>query len=577
MKIIISFLFLFLFCVPPVFSQITFTEHSIAEDFDGVTSVYAIDIDGDGDIDVIGAAENDDEIALWENDGDMEFTHHTISDDFDGATSVYAIDMDGDNDIDVIGAARYGDEIAWWENNGDLDFTHHTITDDFNGAIDVYAIDVDGDGDIDVLGAAQHANDIVWWENDGEQEFDEHIIDDDVWHAKSVYSADLDNDGDIDVIATGELVLTWYENDGDQDFTRDTVNAGEFEDGHPVYAEDIDSDGDMDILEASTEEDEMGIFYWDNDGEGDFEQVEIATEIEIGSFVSAFAIDLDNDDDIDILVPLFEGVTWWENDGDQEFTGRLINNDLIDACSVFGTDMDGDGDIDVIGAAVDDDEIYWWENDLDPVNEPPDEFSLLSPADSTVITNFPLWLTWENTTDPDEGDSVLFTVFYSTDEFFTEFRMMDAINAVSDTSVDIIDLIDGDTYWWKVLAEDTQGNGTWSNETWSFTFDWEEEDELFTQYANLSEIPQKFSIVSTYPNPFNPILNITVGLPETSEILVTVSNIYGQHIATLLNGPVSPGYKNLVFDANHLASGIYFIRAIVPGQLNEVRKIILMR
>ena len=53
---------------------------------------------------------------------------------FDGAHSVYATDMDGDGDMDVLGAACFADDITWWENDGSESFTRHTIDGDFDGA-----------------------------------------------------------------------------------------------------------------------------------------------------------------------------------------------------------------------------------------------------------------------------------------------------------------------------------------------------------------------------------------------------------------------------------------------------------
>jgi len=45
------------------------------------------------------------DITWWENDGSQNFTEHPIAGSFTGARSVYAIDVDGDSDIDVLGAA----------------------------------------------------------------------------------------------------------------------------------------------------------------------------------------------------------------------------------------------------------------------------------------------------------------------------------------------------------------------------------------------------------------------------------------------------------------------------------------
>ena len=74
-------------------------------------------------------------------------------------------DLDGDGDIDVLGAASVASHITWWENltGAGTSWTKHTIDGAFVAAISVHAADVDGDGDLDVLGAAAAAVfDIAW-------------------------------------------------------------------------------------------------------------------------------------------------------------------------------------------------------------------------------------------------------------------------------------------------------------------------------------------------------------------------------------------------------------------------------
>ncbi|MEJ2196739.1 MAG: FG-GAP-like repeat-containing protein, partial [Ignavibacteriaceae bacterium] len=83
--------------------------------------------------------------------GQLQFTTHIITADAFGPTEVYATDLDGDGDVDVLSAAFGGNRIAWYENDGEETFTPHVITNDVQWAADVYATDVDGDGDTDVL------------------------------------------------------------------------------------------------------------------------------------------------------------------------------------------------------------------------------------------------------------------------------------------------------------------------------------------------------------------------------------------------------------------------------------------
>ena len=69
------------------------------------------------------ASYNDDTIAWYENNGaaDPTWTASDIATSADGARSVFAADMDGDGDMDIISASINDDTIAWYENNGAAD------------------------------------------------------------------------------------------------------------------------------------------------------------------------------------------------------------------------------------------------------------------------------------------------------------------------------------------------------------------------------------------------------------------------------------------------------------------------
>ena len=84
----------------------TWTEHTIKGNYDAAWDVYAIDLDRDGDMDVLGAAAGtSQDISWWENDGSESFTKRTISSSYPGANSVFALDLDKDGDIDVLAQA----------------------------------------------------------------------------------------------------------------------------------------------------------------------------------------------------------------------------------------------------------------------------------------------------------------------------------------------------------------------------------------------------------------------------------------------------------------------------------------
>ena len=124
-----SFVALSLFVKPS--AGIDFTAHTITTSANGASSVFAIDVDGDGDIDVLSASSGDDKIAWYENDGSESFTAHTITTSAYQGFSVFAIDVDGDGDVDVLSAGSTysaAGKIAWYENDGSQSFTAHTIT-----------------------------------------------------------------------------------------------------------------------------------------------------------------------------------------------------------------------------------------------------------------------------------------------------------------------------------------------------------------------------------------------------------------------------------------------------------------
>jgi hypothetical protein len=189
-------------------------KHVIEDYFWGGRCITATDLDLDGDVDILVAAQFIDKLSWWENDGDQNFFEHTIQRNYN-AFWVQAIDFDYDGDIDVVGAAAEESDISWWENDGNLNFTKHTIYLGLDYPQSIYAIDLDQDGDIDVLSAARYSDELAWLENVGDRNFIKHSIEIGYGYATGVFAIDLDYDGDIDVLGTafGENDISWWESD----------------------------------------------------------------------------------------------------------------------------------------------------------------------------------------------------------------------------------------------------------------------------------------------------------------------------------------------------------------------------
>ena len=353
---------------------------TIDGDFDSANSVRAADMDGDGDLDVLGAAGFADDITWWENlnGTGTSWTEHTIVGTFDGAGPVRAADLDGDGDLDVLGAATLGDDIAWWENldGAGTSWAFARLIDfDFDGAQSVCAADVDGDGDLDVLGAAGPANDVTWWENvnGAGTSWTEHTIDGDFVSASSVHAADVDGDGDLDVLGTATLVhdITWWENlnGAGTSWAEHTID-GDFGGAHSVHTADIDRDGDLDVLGAALFDDD--ITWWENLNGAGTSWTEHTIDGAFERAYSVYASDLDGDGDTDVLgtadtvgaAATADDIKWWENlnGAGTSWTAHTIDNAFDGAASAHAADVDGDGDLDVLGAGFVVDDIAWWEN-----------------------------------------------------------------------------------------------------------------------------------------------------------------------------------------------------------------------
>ncbi|MCA8999871.1 MAG: VCBS repeat-containing protein, partial [Planctomycetaceae bacterium] len=336
-------------------------QKTISTAADGADSVFAADVDGDGDIDVLSSSREDDKIAWYENDGDGNFSAHTISTTANGAHSVFAADVDGDGDIDAVSVSTYDNRVTWHENDGAQNFTAHTVSNTANGAFSVFAADVDGDGDTDILSASGGDDKIAWYENDGSQNFTAHTITSAADYAWSVFAADVDGDGDTDVLSASgfDNRIAWYENDGSQNFTTHTISSSA-NGARSVFACDVDGDGDTDVLSASVNDDRIA--WYENDGNENFTTHTISN-IADGAR-SVFAADLDGDGDTDVFSAsrFDDKIAWYENDGTESFTLRVISTSAAEAVGVFAADVDGDGDLDVLSASFSDDRIAWYEN-----------------------------------------------------------------------------------------------------------------------------------------------------------------------------------------------------------------------
>lgn len=91
-----------------------------------------------------------------------------------------------------------------------------------------------------------------------------------------------------------------------------------------------------------------------------------------------------------------------------------------------------------------------------------------------------------------------------------------------------------------------------------------------------NDVPKSFELYQNYPNPFNPSTKISFAVPNTGVVKLSVYNILGTEVATLINESLSPGIYSFNFDASSLNSGIYFYK-LSMGNTTLTRKMTLLK
>ena len=185
---------------------------------------------------------------------------------------------------------------------------------------------------------------------------------------------------------------------------------------------------------------------------------------------------------------------------------------------------------------------------------------VLYPSDTYVI------LTWNPTT---EDGFQYYLLERSTDEEFTEGNTVSNYlmsNYFEDNTLEY------DTeYFYRV----SYYAGDWSelSEVISVTLEWMNVDG--------NQIPEVYALHQNYPNPFNPVTNLSYDLPENAMVNITIYDMMGRIVSTLVNENQSAGYKTLRWNATNntgqpVSAGVY-IYTIQAGDFNKTKKMILLK
>lgn len=117
----------------------------------------------------------------------------------------------------------------------------------------------------------------------------------------------------------------------------------------------------------------------------------------------------------------------------------------------------------------------------------------------------------------------------------------------------------------------TSGDGPWAD-------DWGNTGEGFDQQVSASQpaAPVRFTLISAFPNPFNPSTTLSYVLPEAAKVGLSIYDISGRPLITLVDGWREAGMHEVTFDGSSLASGVYLYR-LQAGDFNTSGKMVLMK
>lgn len=565
-----------------------------------------IDLDGDSVLDLAIGGYNG--IKYYKNIGtifspefvavDTIFTDVNLQIGSDGQPAFIDIDDDGDLDLFVgIGESLFGGPTPGitmgFRNTGTASDPVFTLDNSLVTGIPDIGLnsyptfaDLDGDEDYDLL-FGRDLSTLVYYRNTGTKQ-------NPVWTQNSTLFAgiestsywknpdlaDIDYDGDYDLVyGTADGVMYVYRNMGTPvspafqhypNYFRIIKLSGN---GATASLADFDGDGDNDLLSGIWS---GGFVYFRNDGTPltpVFNQVNTSfSNLDAGTYSTPCFVDIDKDNDYDIVSGALDGQVYLyvNNNGTFNQNTTMFNGIDIGWQSIPSfADLDADGDLDLLVGAETGSETKFYINDG----------SNVFTVNTTVFAGVtfpsygrPTLADIDNDGDYDLiiGDNWGTVKYYRNDGTVNSPAWVRSDSLFAGVEVDqaphpaFADL-DGDARKDMIIGE-YNGNFSYYKNLFSPLTDVDD------QYSGL---PDDFILYQNYPNPFNPVTTIIYQLFTGSNTSLKVYDILGKEVATLVNEFKPAGRYQIVFDAAHLSSGIYFYTLQSSGKFITKQMILI--
>ena len=483
------------------------------------SSPLIFDIDQDGADEIVFGSDDYSVYALG-SDGSEEWSFATGN---QVRGSAAAADLEGDGDIEIVFCSK---DQKCYILNGDGSVQAEYSANGFLMTTPALR-DLDGDGDLEIIfgGFAKYLYVI---HHDG-TDFGSFplYVDESIMMAPAV--GDIDNDGSDEIV-----VGTWSNNVWAFDLDGTVVSGFPYSAGNKINSDpalaDLDGDGTLEILVGS---DDNYLYSINSDGS---ERFSVNTSGDVRGAPSVEDIDGDGD---------------WEI-----FFGSNVKK-------VFGIDHEGNA-------------LSGWPQESTSAFKSAPVFADLNnsghPSILAATTNGTLyaWDTAGNTAD-NFPISLQGTVqgSFAVADIDSDGDLEISVGASSNMAVVDIKTDAGNGEYWSMYRLNPTRSGNRSD------FEMGVED-------NFPMLPTQFVVYQNYPNPFNPSTRIRYDLPEQSFVTITIHDLLGRNVRTLVKELQDAGQQSVVWDGKNedgfsLSTGIYFFHVHIPDGDLQTKKMMLLK
>ena len=443
--------------------------------------------------------------------------------------SVSSGDFDGDGYRDLV-VAGYSDLYVLF-NNGDGTFGESITYSVYSNPVDVLAVDLNADDHPDLVAATGNAVSVLY--NNGDGTFAEAINYECDNNASYVAAGDLDNDGDIDLVATTTVSNDFavYLNLDNAAFTGEPVYYGNGDGAQAVTLGYFDRNSTLDVAIVLTRDD--AVRFWTNNGKAEFTKGEMypvgrLEESNPNDIITEDVNGDSRDDVVTVNIMSYDISVLYGNDDGTFQDAVNLSTYASNPVALIAADLDNDNDPDIVTA---------------------NRYS----GTMGTISIF------------EAAGGGAFWYAFTIPVGVTEGPQPEDVHAADFNNDGAIDLVVPCFYDAGVTVLINAKN---------IPLDADDDDP--------SLLPTSVVLRQNHPNPFNPATTIAYDLPRRTEVTLTVYNLLGQAVNTLIDGELQvPGshsviWNGLTADGRAAASGIYFYQ-LKAGDNKRTRRMLLLK